>query len=154
MKDLEDSGVLSLKQIKVLVVEDDRKIRRLYYLGIRNGILFQRRSCDGGREAIEVYEKWKPDIVILDIVMPDMTGYEVLQYIRERCKDKATTIVMATSVADVGTITACLRLGVQGYIVKPFNHRDIARKIIGYFRESDPIRATLASQYLEEMMAK
>lgn len=145
------SDVLSLKPIKVLIVEDDKKIRRLYYIGLRNGILFKRRSCEGGRQAIEVYKEWMPDIVVLDIMMPDMTGYEVLQSIRERYADRSTAIVMATSLADVTTISDCLRLGIQGYIVKPFNHREIAEKIIGYFKATDPVRAGLAIQYLDEM---
>ncbi|MBF0486695.1 MAG: response regulator [Nitrospirae bacterium] len=150
---MEDSGVLSLKRIKVLIVEDDKKIRRLYYLGIRNGMLFQRRSCADGKAALEVFEQWRPDIVVLDIMMPDMTGYEVLRHIREYLADKKTAIVMATSLADADTITDCLRLGIQGYIVKPFNHKEIADKIIEYYKTTDPIRATLAGQYLEEMRA-
>ncbi|MEO5359246.1 MAG: response regulator [Nitrospirota bacterium] len=151
---MDDFGVLSLKPIKVLIVEDDKKIRRLYYLGIKNGLLFQRRSCTGGREAVELYKKWRPDIVLLDIMMPDMTGYEVLQHIRQFIGDNLTAIVMATSLADVNTISDCLRLGIQGYIVKPFNHRDMADKIIGYFKATDPIRANLASQYLDELRSK
>ncbi|MCG6551987.1 MAG: response regulator [Candidatus Magnetominusculus sp. LBB02] len=151
MQNAEDSGVLSMRHIRVLIVDDDKKIRRLYYLGVRNGSLFKRRSCEDGRCAIETYERFRPDIVVLDIVMPDMTGYEVLQHIRQQCGDTKTTIVMATSVADLDTINNCLRLGIQGYIVKPFNHREIADKVIEYYKASDPIRAELAQQYLEEL---
>ncbi|MBF0318466.1 MAG: response regulator [Nitrospirae bacterium] len=146
---MEEPQVLLLKRIRVLVVEDDKKTRRLYYLGIKNNMIFKRRSCTDGKEALAIYGHWKPDIIILDIMMPDMTGYELLKHIREHWGDRDTTIIMATAMSDVNTITDCLKLGIQGYIVKPFDYKEIAGKIIEYFQAADPIRANLAHQYLD-----
>lgn len=102
---------------KVLVVDDSNFIRIaikkcLKKIGYENII-----EAGNGREGVEMYKKERPDIIFMDYVMPELSGYEALQKIRS--VDKTTPVVMFTSVADQKIIDECSALGISGYVVKP-----------------------------------
>ena len=76
----------------------------------------------------------------------------MLEEIREQKKDTATTIVVASSLSDRSTVIDILKLGVEGYIVKPFTHKEIGRKILDSYRKThseraDEALAVLKSEY-------
>jgi two-component system chemotaxis response regulator CheY len=107
------------KEATILIVDDMRLIRsamKMYLksLGYDNVI-----EAGDGKEALQKYQSDKPGFVFLDIVMPQMTGDEVLKEIRKT--DKNTPVVMLTSVADEKTIQACQQAGIVGYAIKPIN---------------------------------
>jgi DNA-binding NarL/FixJ family response regulator len=107
---------------KILLVDDSKFIRLsikkfLNSLGYQNII-----EAANGIEAVEKHEKEKPAIIFMDIVMPDMTGDEALEKIRET--DSDTPIVMLSSVTDNSMIDRCDEIGVAGYIVKPLTAED------------------------------
>ncbi|MDA8124244.1 MAG: response regulator [Deltaproteobacteria bacterium] len=132
------------ERIKVLVVEDDRTTRLLYDKGLFDPI-FDKKMVASGKEALHVYDEWHPEIVILDIYLPEMTGYQVLKTIRSTVKDKQTTIVMATSLSGSEDVLSCMKLGIEGYIVKPFAVPDIGLKILDYYEKKEPERARKAA---------
>ncbi|MCX5856050.1 MAG: response regulator, partial [Deltaproteobacteria bacterium] len=105
-------------KIKILIVEDDLTTRLLYDKGLFNQI-FDKKMVVSGKEAILVYNEWHPDIIMLDIYLLEMTGYQVLKTIRTNIKDDETTIVMATSLSDKEDVLSCMKLGIEGYITKP-----------------------------------
>lgn len=72
-----------------------------------------------GTEGISLYQKEKPDIVLLDITMPDKTGLEVLETILNI--DQDAMVIMCSAVGQEKIITAALRLGAKDYIIKPYN---------------------------------
>ena len=80
-------------------------------------------------QAIAVYKEWTPDIILLDYNMPLLNGYQALKAIRVNEQDQSTTIIMVTSIADKSDIVACAKLGIQGYIMKPFSPSEIARRV-------------------------
>ncbi len=123
-----------MSAIKILLVDDDKSIRDLYEKCLGD-VVFDKRFAADGAEALKVYEAWHPDVVVLDIIMPVMTGYSVLQDIRTVRKDKGTKIIMATSMTDTHDIRACVQFGIQGYIVKPFKLNEIANKIMHYIQQ-------------------
>lgn len=141
-------------KLKILIVEDSKSILALYNAGFADEV-FDKRLVDNGSEALEVYRTWQPDIIVLDIMLPGMSGYAVLKEIREKIEDKATTIIMVTSMSSKDDIMDCVKLGVHGYIVKPFTHKEIADKILEYYKKTDPERAKAAQlqhkKALEEM---
>lgn len=107
---------------KILLVDDSKFIRLsikkfLNSLGYQNIV-----EAANGIEAVEMHAKEKPAIIFLDIVMPDMTGDEALEKIRET--DSDTPIVMLSSVTDNNMIDRCDEIGVAGYIVKPLTAED------------------------------
>lgn len=124
-----------MASLKILIAEDEKVTQRIYQASLPEA-LCQHRVVDNGADAILVYDEWKPDVVLLDFSMPNLNGYQVLKTIREERKDKGTVIIMVTSQSDKDSILACAKLGVQGYIVKPFVNKELALKIVKIYRES------------------
>jgi two-component system, response regulator PdtaR len=105
------------KTAKIMVVDDMKMIRSsmkryLEKLGYNN-IVF----AEDGVQAAEQHWKERPEFIFMDVVMPNSTGVEALQVIREA--DKKTPIVMLTSVAEESVMSKCEALGISGYILKP-----------------------------------
>jgi CheY-like chemotaxis protein len=137
-------------KIKILVVEDVQVTRLLYEKGLFS-VIFDKKMVVSGREAILVYQEWHPDIIVLDIFLPEMTGYQVLKEIRTTLADNKTTIVMATGLSGREDILSCVKLGIEGYIVKPFQWREIGAKILDYYAKKEPERATKAGELCREI---
>ena len=101
---------------KLLVVDDESDIREF----ARN--FFKRRGVEvftasGGNEALLIIDKEKPQLVLLDVRMEEMTGIEVLRKIRE--KNYPVKVIMVTGVEEEGTVNEARNLGVIGYVHKP-----------------------------------
>ncbi len=122
------------EKMKILLVDDSKLVLDLYNLGLSDE-LYEKKIAINGREALEMYENWHPDMIVLDIVMPEVTGFTALKQIREleRTNGRNTAIVMATALSDKSDIVDCARIGIQGYIIKPFKHSDIAARLEGYY---------------------
>ncbi|MBI5637514.1 MAG: response regulator [Nitrospinae bacterium] len=121
-------------KMKVLLVDDSKSVIELYKLGLSDD-LYEKKIAMNGRDALEIYESWNPDMIVLDIVMPEVTGFTALKQIRrlEKTNGRHTAIVMATALSDKGDIVDCARIGIQGYIIKPFKHSEIASRLEGYY---------------------
>ena len=143
------------KRIKILLVEDSPNINLLYKRGLPD-MIFIKSFASNGHDALVTYHEWHPDIIILDVMLPVMSGYSVLKDIRNKFLDKTTTIIMSTSLSKKEDVTLMLKQGVQGYIIKPFSIRDIGGKILKYFEKIDPVRAAdalaLLDQHLENLI--
>jgi CheY-like chemotaxis protein len=104
---------------KVLVVDDD--VRNLFALTAA----FERSNIDvltaeSGREALELLNSGKKiDIVLMDIMMPEMDGYETIQMIRKEPKNKSLPIIAVTAKAMIGDRQKCIASGASDYITKP-----------------------------------
>jgi CheY-like chemotaxis protein len=118
-----------MSELKILLVDDDKSIQDLYDKSLSDAV-FTKRFAANGKEALAIYHAWHPDVIVLDILMPVMAGYSVLQEIRSKQDDKSTMIIMATASTDSQDIRDCVTLGIQGYIIKPFNPKDISNKIM------------------------
>lgn len=80
-----------------------------------------------GREAVEKYAELRPDVVTLDIIMPDMDGIEALRKIKEI--DPNARVVMITSVDSEKKVVECIEAGALGYIIKPFEPSQVLSEI-------------------------
>ena len=116
--------------IKILIAEDNKSVQALYNVGLPDG-QFQKKFVENGQDAVSEYEAWKPEIVILDLIMPLMSGYAALKAIREKESENGrdTTIIISTGSAEKNDIMDCAKLGMAGYILKPFKHRELPEKI-------------------------
>ncbi|MDY6824149.1 MAG: response regulator [Thermodesulfobacteriota bacterium] len=107
---------------KILVVDDSQLMRAamkkyLAKIGYENTV-----EASNGDEAIAMHTNENPDIIFLDHVMPQKTGYEALKQIRQT--DRQVPVVMCTSVSDQIIINECRDLGISGYITKPLTAED------------------------------
>jgi len=120
-----------MERIKVLAVEDEEVTQQLIRIGLKDQ-RFDLRVVANGEEALVEYKAWKPDIILLDIIMPVMNGFEVLEHIRTTLEDRETTVIMLSSVSSKGDILECIKLGIQGYILKPFAAKQLAETVLKY----------------------
>ncbi len=105
---------------KILVVDDSSFIRTIMTNILNEGGYTEIVEASTGQEAIEKYQAEKPDLVLLDIIMPDMDGMEVLQQIGSEAK-----ICMVTAVGQEDMITKSKELGAVDYITKPFDNEKV-----------------------------
>jgi DNA-binding response OmpR family regulator len=118
----------------VLMVDDKLSVRDLVsdYLGEQGYRVVTARN---GKEALFSARYENPDVVLLDIMMPEMDGYEFLrQYRRER----ATPVIILTARVEESDAVLGLELGADDYVIKPFRMRELAARIHAVLRRSDP----------------
>lgn len=132
-----------MEKLKVLIVEDDRSLLALYDIALQNDI-FEKRLVDNGKAAVEVYCSWRPDIILLDRLLPKITGEGVLKEIRKSLNDKSTTVIISSSIDLDNDIWWWKMLGIQGHIVKPFDHRTLSGEILEYYKQLNPVIAEAA----------
>ena len=118
-----------VEKLKILIVEDDLILQEFYKIGLPEEE-YEKRFSENGIDALEIYKSWKPDIIILDIGLPEMDGYSVLRIIREEIEDEDTTIIMITGDSDKHKIHGCIKLGISDYIVKPFRYEETSKPFI------------------------
>ncbi|MBU2547382.1 MAG: response regulator [Proteobacteria bacterium] len=107
----------------VLIVDDSPVMRNmLAKFFTDNGFHVAGMAADGV-EAIEMFEKYNPDIMTLDIIMPKMRGTEVLEKILVNYPE--AKVVMASSVSDARTVMKCLKIGAKQYILKPYDEEKV-----------------------------
>ncbi|HTD03566.1 response regulator transcription factor [Undibacterium sp.] len=103
----------------VLIVDDNEMTREVLRVILRHeGYVVVGEATDGNT-GLEMALKLKPNIILLDVVMPTVNGLDVLKQIKEALPK--TIILMVTSNKDRDTFTAALQSGIGGYIIKPFN---------------------------------
>jgi DNA-binding response OmpR family regulator len=120
----------------VLVVDDERKIRELVrsYLE-REG--YAVLEADTGQRALETASRAEPDLVVLDLMLPDISGEEVARSIRSVSD---TPIIMLTAKAGEDDRIAGLRLGADDYLVKPFSPRELVARVEAVLRRAGGVR--------------
>jgi CheY-like chemotaxis protein len=139
-----------MDNLKILNAEDN-SFSRKFYDNYVSGTVFDKRFAENGREALEIYTEWHPDIILLDLMMPVMSGQEVLQQIREVRKDLSTTIIISSLSSHKDDVTICAHYGVQGYLVKPLNPKEISKILLQLYKKANPKKAAeivLLMQYL------
>ncbi|MEG0805261.1 MAG: response regulator [Lachnospiraceae bacterium] len=90
-----------------------------------------------GRVALQFLEKHKPDLILLDVMMPEMDGIAAYKEIRKTDNGKEAPIIFLSASEDTDIIQACMEQGAAGYIVKPFKTQDINKKIKSIFEKKE-----------------
>jgi DNA-binding response OmpR family regulator len=121
---------------KVLIVDDEPNIvTALEFLLKRSG--YDVRLASNGAEALEQVEAYRPDLVLLDVMMPVKSGYEVCQRLRERPELARTKIVMLSAKGSEAEVSKGLSLGADLYITKPFSTQELVATINRLFEGGD-----------------
>ena len=114
--------VTIFKNLSVLIAEDNQTVLAETTKAL--SLLFGKATpAKDGLEAYELYEEIKPDLIITDVKMPNLSGIELIKKIRER--DVLTPIVLISSYSDQPTLLKALNLGVDGYIIKPIEPEEL-----------------------------
>ncbi|MFB3924519.1 MAG: response regulator [Syntrophales bacterium] len=134
-----------MDKLKVLIVEDHKATQKLYDFGLHEDV-FEKRFADNGQDGLDIYRSWRPDVILLDIMLPLISGYAALKEIREKEKDKTTAIIISSSLMSREDILDCARLGIQGYVIKPVNFKGIDVKILEYYSKTNAENAERAAR--------
>ena len=119
------------KNIKLFLVDDDPMVRDLYERAFRL-MGYDIETAIDGQDAVEKLDKMEklPKLILLDILMPKMTGFDVLHYIKNSAKLKDILVVTLTSVSETEVAEKTLKLGASCYLVKSdYEPAEIAAKV-------------------------
>ena len=142
------------EKYRVLVVDDELGCRESLRLILEGK--YQVTTMENGKEALKYIRAERPDMVLLDILMPYMDGIEVLRQLRESSLD--TEVAIVTAYASIENAQDALRYGASDYLIKPFNKEDVEKiveKGIGRLQERRRVKETLEhSQKSKEISEK
>ncbi|GFP77757.1 response regulator transcription factor [Clostridium fungisolvens] len=125
---------ITKEQINILVVDDEISIVNFIKMGLESEG-YRVYEAFNGNEALELVEKINPHIVILDVMMPGMDGYEACSRIKKLVK---TSVIMLTAKDEVDDLVKGLDLGADDYMSKPFSFKELLARINARVRNSFP----------------
>ncbi|MCD4813914.1 response regulator [bacterium] len=113
---------------KILVVDDEPAIARLVKMSLAvEG--YDVRTATSGFEALEEVAAWHPELIVLDIMMPGMNGYEVCVEIKSKPQTKQIKVVFLTARGNPGDAQQGFTVGGDDYIMKPFDPEELLEKV-------------------------
>lgn len=115
---------------KVLIVDDDENISEVINMYLKSSG-YDTKIALNGRSAREIYSEYKPDLVLLDVMIPYIDGIDVLKWIR---KQSETPVIMITAKGDTFDKVLALELGADDYIVKPFEPKELLARVKAVLR--------------------
>lgn len=115
--------------LKILIVDDEEVLRKALKMTLDEKYFII--MAKNGHEALDIFDRQKPDLVLLDIGLPDISGIDVLKKIKS--KDDSATVIMITAVDEVKTIVEAVRLGAYDYLVKPIDSHELLLSIKNAF---------------------
>lgn len=130
--------------MKILIVDDDVHISELIALYLaKEG--YDTKQVYSGRKAVEEFSKYSPHLVLLDIMLPEMDGYQVCREIRQISK---VPIIMLTAKGEVFDKVLGLELGADDYIVKPFDSKELVARVKAVLRRYEYKEVTEVSKQI------
>lgn len=133
----------------ILVVDDEvNLVAALRYVLVKEG--FHVETASNGLEAVEVACRIRPELVLLDLMLPDLSGFEVCRRIR---RDSLAPIIMLTARDDEVDKVAGLEMGADDYVTKPFSMRELVARIRAHIRRSEVIMAPEEDSSSEAIVA-
>jgi CheY-like chemotaxis protein len=133
---------------KVLVVEDDPEIAQLTAAYLTSAS-YQVLTALDGQDGLELFYREQPDLVLLDLMLPELHGMDIARIIRQ---ESDTPIIMLTAVADDVDRIAGLEAGADDYIVKPFNPRELLARVRTVLRRSSAARQSVVTVFVSSVM--
>ncbi|WP_230199149.1 response regulator transcription factor [Risungbinella massiliensis] len=127
----EIGGSFSLDEAKVLLVDDEREISKILEIALRKEGIEQIRIAETGYQAIEIAQKFHPNVIVLDVMLPDLEGYEVCQEIRTF--SLAPILFLTAKSSDLAKLKG-FQLGGDDYITKPFHPLEVVARIQAQLR--------------------
>lgn len=128
----------------ILVVDDEARMVRFIQLNLEHDG-FRVISAYNGREALEQVRSQLPNLILLDVMMPDLDGFEVLERIREQ---SAVPVIMLTAKGEEDDRVRGLELGADDYITKPFSPRELVSRVRAVLRRTET-ESSVASGMIE-----
>jgi DNA-binding response OmpR family regulator len=117
-----------MKKYDILVIEDDRRLSDLYLINFSTE-RFSVRIAYTGEEGLASVRQKRPDLIILDVILPGMDGWSVLSTLKADAATASIPVIMCTGQADVEDIEKSFKSGAQSYIIKPILFSKLVKKV-------------------------
>ncbi len=121
---------------KILIVEDERRMARFIRMNLEHDG-FQVLEATRGQEGLDKLREELPDLILLDVMLPDIDGFEVLRRVREVSE---IPVVMLTAKGEEDDRVRGLELGADDYVTKPFSPRELVSRVRAVLRRSEALR--------------
>lgn len=131
---------------KILIVEDETDIRKLLHYNLTQEH-YRVLEAGDGEQALHVIHKERPDLLILDILLPGLSGLELCRNLRSKPETKSLPILMLTAKASEADRVVGLEFGADDYLTKPFSPRELVARVKAILRRSQASTATAADTY-------
>src|SRR5258708_19143151 len=131
------AGWLMVPAKQVLIVEDERPIREMIAFGLKRAG-FEVREAEDCRTARAALADARPDLVLIDWMLPDMSGLELTRSLKRDRETRELPVIMLTPRAEEGGKVAGLEGGADDYVTKPFSPRELVARINAVLRRSGP----------------
>lgn len=120
---------------KILIVDDDTNIAELISLYLTKEC-FDTRMVEDGEQALLAFEQYEPDLILLDLMLPGIDGYQVCRQIRTKSN---VPIIMLSAKGEVFDKVLGLELGADDYIIKPFDSKEMVARVKAVLRRYQPV---------------
>lgn len=124
-----------MSQYKILIVDDEEHIQELIKFNLENNG-YKAICCDNGIDALELAKSEKPDLILLDVMLPGIDGYDVCKEIRKDNSISNMPIIMITAKSEELDKILGLELGADDYITKPFSIRELLARVKAVLRRT------------------
>ncbi len=131
-----------MKQKKILIVEDEGAIRDILSYALRKEG-FAVVEAATGQDGLSQLDRSKPELVLLDLMLPDMSGFDLCRKLSANLK---IPVIMITAKSDMMDKVLGMELGADDYITKPFDIREVVARVRAIFRRIEQISESLESQ--------
>ncbi|HEY7112180.1 MAG TPA: EAL domain-containing protein [Thermoanaerobaculia bacterium] len=138
---------------KILVVDDDDDIL-LIVQTILGGAGYSAHTARNGREGVETALELRPDLILLDVMMPELSGWEVCTTLKNAPETRATPIAMLTVKNEIRDLITGMQAGADEYITKPFTRRKLLETVQKLLRERDAAPADFVTSENEDVRFK
>lgn len=118
---------------KVLIIDDDEDIREIALMCLERDAGFVARAVSGGREGAVAARQWQPDMLLIDVVMPDLDGPATVELLAQDPETRNIPVVFLTARSDARDIERFMALGIAGVIPKPFDPIALADLVRSHF---------------------
>ncbi|MBQ8316814.1 MAG: response regulator transcription factor [Lachnospiraceae bacterium] len=125
---------------KILIVDDDENIAELISLYLIKEC-FSTEIANNGKDALSLVNSYNPDLILLDIMLPDIDGYEICTEVR---KTKQTPIIMLSAKGEIFDKVLGLKLGADDYMIKPFDSNELVARVKAVLRRAVPVEEPAA----------
>ncbi len=138
---------------KILVVEDEPDIRRLINYSLAQE-RFKVLEAEDGEQALKLLQREKPNLVILDLMLPGLSGLELCKILRDRTDTTHLPILMLTAKAGEADKVVGLEMGADDYLPKPFSPREMVARVRAILRRSESSSAAESLPYYDKGVLK
>jgi len=137
LHDSPPAGAMSAKPISVLIVDDDSAIREMVRFALQKAGM-QIQGAEGAREALSAISEQQPDIILMDWMLPGISGLELTRRLRREPLTADIPVIMLTARMTEDDKVAGLEAGCDDYVLKPFSPRELSARINAVLRRASP----------------